>query len=101
MLDNNYSEREKLVIDLYKNQNKSIREIAKVAKMSFRDIGFILKKHGLSHGITNTEDNDKNNKKSANEKSTQAYKLFSEGKSLIEVSIELGLREKEASRFFV
>jgi DNA-directed RNA polymerase specialized sigma subunit len=44
MLDNSYSEREKLVIDLYKNQNKSIREIAKIAKMSFRDIGFILKK---------------------------------------------------------
>jgi predicted HTH domain antitoxin len=68
MLDNNYSEREKLVIDLYKNQNKSIRDIAKVAKMSFRDIGFILKKEGLSHGITTIEDNDKNNKKSSNEK---------------------------------
>jgi hypothetical protein len=56
MLDNNYSERERLVIDLYKNQNKSIREIAKMAKMSFRDIGYILKNVGLSHGITNTED---------------------------------------------
>ena len=41
--DNCYSEREKLVIDLYKNQNKSIREIAKMTKMSFRDIGYILK----------------------------------------------------------
>ena len=37
MPDNFYSERERLVIDLYKNQNKSIREIAKTAKMSFRD----------------------------------------------------------------
>ena len=45
-----------LVIDLYKNQNKSICEIAKIAKMSFRDIGFILKKHGLSHGIAITKD---------------------------------------------
>ena len=55
MLDNNnYSERERLVIDLYKNQNKSIRDIAKIAKMSFRDIGYILKKEGLSHGITTT-----------------------------------------------
>ena len=57
MLDNNYSERERLVIDVYKNQNKNIREIAKVAKMSFRDIGYILKIEGLSHGITTTEDN--------------------------------------------
>jgi len=47
------------------NQNKSIREIAKTAKMSFRDIGFILKKHGLSHGIAMTEDDDKNKNKSS------------------------------------
>ena len=46
--------------------------------MSFRDIGFILKKEGLNHGIAIREDND--NKKSSNEKATQAYKLFSEGK---------------------
>jgi transposase len=78
MPDNFYSERERLVIDLYKNQNKSIREIAKVAKMSFRDIGYILRKEGLSHGITTIEDNNDNNK-SPNEKATQAYKLFSEG----------------------
>ena len=57
------------------------------AKMSFRDIGFILKKEGLDPGITTIEDNDKNNKKSSNEKVTQAYKLFSEGKSLIEADI--------------
>ena len=38
-------------------------------------------------------------KNSLNEKSTQAYKLFSEGKSLIEVSIELMLRQKEAREF--
>ncbi|MBV9179255.1 MAG: hypothetical protein JO297_19665 [Nitrososphaeraceae archaeon] len=64
MPDSFYDEREKLVIDLYKNQNKSIREIAKIAKMSFRDIGFILKKEGLSHGITTIED-DNDNKKSS------------------------------------
>jgi len=84
MLDNNYSERERLVIDLYKNQNKSIRDIAKTAKMSFRDIGYILRKEGLSHGITSIEDNNGNdNKKSSNEKAAQAYKLFSEGKTRI------------------
>jgi predicted HTH domain antitoxin len=67
-------EKEKLVIDLYKNQNKSIREIAKTAKMSFREIGFILKKEGLSHGIVTIEDNDKNNQShSNNEKATQAW----------------------------
>ena len=100
MLDNNnHNERERLVIDLYKNQNKSIRDIAKVAKMSFRDIGFILKKEGLSHGLAMTED-DNNNKKTHpnNEKATQAYKLFSEGKKPIEVAIQLGLHERQATR---
>ena len=100
MPDNFYGEREKLVIDLYKNQNKSIREIAKIAKMSFRDIGFILKKEGLNHGLATIGDNDNNNKKSSNEKATQAYKLFSEGKKPIEVAIELGLRENQVDKFF-
>jgi DNA-directed RNA polymerase specialized sigma subunit len=46
------NEREKLVIELYKNQNKSIREIAKIAKMSFRNIGFIQdKKYQLAKPI--------------------------------------------------
>ena len=36
-------EREKVVLDLY-NQGKTIRAIAIEARMSFRDIGAILKK---------------------------------------------------------
>ena len=100
MPDNFYSERESLVIDLYKNQNKSIRDIAKIAKMSFRDIGYILKKEGLNHRITTIEDNDNDNKKSSNEKATQAHKLFSEGKKPVDVAIQLSLSEKEATRYF-
>jgi Mor family transcriptional regulator len=37
-------EKEKLIIDLY-NQGKTIRDIVKELRMSFRDIGTILKKH--------------------------------------------------------
>ena len=98
MLDNNnHNERERLVIDLYKNQNKSIRDIAKVAKMSFRDIGFILKKEGLSHGLAMTEDDNNNNKKTHpnNEKATQAYKLFSEGKKPVQVAIDQVLEKSK------
>ena len=36
-------ERERFVLDLY-NQGKNIREIAKEARISFRDIGVILNK---------------------------------------------------------
>ena len=39
-------------------------------------------------------------KKSSNEKATQAYKLFSEGKKPIQVAIELGLREGQVNQFF-
>jgi len=92
-------ERERKVIELYK-EGKTTREIAKIAKMSFRDIGFILKKAGLSHGIINTEDDDKNKNKSSSEKATQAYKLFNEGKKPVQVAIELGLREKQVNKFF-
>ena len=38
-------EREQNVLDLY-NQGKTIREIAKELRMSFRDIGAVLKKEG-------------------------------------------------------
>jgi hypothetical protein len=37
-------EKEKLVIDLYYNQRKNVRQIAQEARMSFRDIAAILKK---------------------------------------------------------
>ena len=36
-------EREQIVVDLY-NQGKTIRDIAKEVRMSFRDIGTVLKK---------------------------------------------------------
>ena len=73
------SEREKLVVDLY-NQGKNIREIAQEARMSFRDIGTILKKteeDNNGNAIDDGKDNNNNNKST---KATQAYKLFSEGK---------------------
>jgi DNA-directed RNA polymerase specialized sigma subunit len=59
------SEREKLVVDLYKNQHKSIHEIAQEARMSFRDIGAILKKaeDANNNGNGNAIDNDKVNKR--------------------------------------
>ncbi|HKG29982.1 MAG TPA: hypothetical protein VKA91_01820 [Nitrososphaeraceae archaeon] len=37
-------ERKKTVIDLYYNQGKTTREIAKLERMSIRDISTILKK---------------------------------------------------------
>ncbi len=92
------TDRERKVLELY-NQGKTTREIAKEQRLSLRDISLILKKHGVNHGIAIDDGNKKTH--SDNEKFTEAYRLFSEGKTLIQVSIELGLRQKEASRFFM
>jgi hypothetical protein len=85
-------EREKLVIDLYYNQRKNVRQIAQEARMSFRDIAAILKKKemavndgdgsGNGNGIVAMDNQQQqlgNVSSQSNQKSTQAYKLFSEG----------------------
>jgi DNA-binding CsgD family transcriptional regulator len=78
-------EKERFVLDLY-NQGKSTREISEEARMSFRDIGVIL----------NKAMEEKETSKVLAEKmsqSTQAYKLFSEGKSPVQVAIALSIQE--------
>jgi len=74
------------------SQGMSTREIAKLLHMSFTDIGKILK------------DSDK--EKEAEQQrtrqeflSSQAYKLFSEGKSPVQLAIELNIRASEAIIF--
>jgi hypothetical protein len=99
---NDYNQREGRVLELY-DQGKSTREIAKELRMSLRDIGFILKKGQVNHGIAAIMDNgnnNSNNNKPSNEKDTQAYKLLTEGKKPVDVAIQLNLSEKEATRFY-
>jgi DNA-binding CsgD family transcriptional regulator len=76
--------RERQVIGLY-DQGKSTRDIAKELRMSLRDISIILKKHAANHGTLIDDNNDNKKSHSNNEKATQAYKLFSEGKKPIQV----------------
>jgi DNA-binding Lrp family transcriptional regulator len=86
-------EKETLVLDLY-NHRTPIRDIAREAGMSFRDIGRIIdkkekEKEAIEGQVQQTT------------QSTQAYKLFSEGKSPIQVAIALNLREPEVAKFYV
>ena len=100
-INNNYGEREKRVLELY-DQGKNTRDIAKELRMSLRDISSILRKNQVSHGLPFPiidNDNNNNTNKSPNQKSTQAYKLFSEGKTPVEVAIELGLPERQATKY--
>ena len=86
-------ERERLVLDLY-NQGKTIHEIAKEARMSFRDIGAILNKviENKIEASQEQQDNDKSKQNREQEQqhlsiSSQAYKLFSDRKTPLEVAM--------------
>jgi hypothetical protein len=78
-------EKENLVLDLYYNQGKTYSEIAKEARISLRDIGPILKKSGSEQSLSD---------------SSQAYQLFYDGKSPLQVAIKLGQQEPEVREFY-
>ena len=95
-------EKERLVLELY-SQGKTYREISKEARISLRDIGVILnkvmeEKTKGEEGIKQQENDEKNQEQQLS-LSAQAYKLFSEGKTPIQVAIELNLSESEATKF--
>jgi len=86
-------EKEKMVLDL-NNRRTPIREIAKQAGMSFRDIGAIVDK----------AEKEKEAKKEGRSQqisiATQAYKMFSESKTLVQVAITLNIRANEATQYY-
>src|SRR5215469_10986832 len=87
VLDMNREQKEQYVIRLYK-EGRSVREIAEVMHMSFRDIAIIKKVKMKADGEEGQlEENDIKSKS----KITQAIKLFSELKSPVEVAIALDL----------
>jgi transposase len=102
-------ERERLVQELY-NQGKTYREISKVARISPRDIGIILNKvieektkESKEEGIKQQHDTKNQNQEQQQQHlslSAQAYKLFSDRKTPLEVTIELNLGESEATKFY-
>jgi hypothetical protein len=100
-------ERERLVLELY-NQGKTYREISKEARISPRDIGVILnkvieEKTEREEGIKQNDDDAVKNQNQQEQQlslAAQAYKLFSDRKTPLEVAIELNLRESEATKFY-
>jgi hypothetical protein len=98
-------ERERLVLELY-NQGKTYREISKEARISPRDIGAILNKviQEKNGEVIKEEDGAEKNQNLGQEQhlslAAQAYKLFSDRKTPLEVAISLNLRESEATKFY-
>jgi hypothetical protein len=84
----NKFEKEKRVIELH-NEGKTIREIAKEVRMSFRDISKL--RNGYDKKIRlrqNKKENSQLNPKKLS-LSSRAFKLFSDGKTSTEVVIKL------------
>ena len=77
----NKYDKEQLVIEMHQEE-KTVRDIASTAHMSFGDIGKIIKR---IEGRASDNDIDLSNKT----KATQALHLFKSGKKPIDVAIEL------------
>ncbi len=82
-------DRRRQVIDLYFNQHKTYAEIAQIERMSPRDIHAIIK-----------EEEARRQKYKDQELSSKAYKLFSEGKTPVEVAIILNLPASKVSKLY-
>jgi hypothetical protein len=83
------NKRKRQVIDLYFNQHKTYPEIVQIERISPRDIRAILK-----------EEQARLQKNKDQELSSKAYKLFSEGKTPVQVAIILNLREPEVTKLY-
>ena len=85
-------ERKNRVIDLYFNQHKSYAEIAQIERILSRDIHAIIKQE-------ETRRQQYRNQKQQKEISSEAYQLFSKGKTTIQVAIILKLREPQVTKY--
>ena len=81
-------EKEEIVLDLYFNQNKTIREIAKTARKSPRDIGDII-----NRAIKEKE------RQEHKPLVVQAYELFGQGKKPLDVAIALKVGEMQVTQY--
>jgi len=86
-------ERKKTVIDLYYDQGKITREIAKTQRMSIRDISIILKEEESRRQKYKDQQQQE-------EISAQAYELFSQGKTPLQVAISLKIRQSVATKLY-
>ena len=92
-------EKEKLVLDLYYNQGKTFRDIAKEVRMSFSDIGFIIRRKEVEEEEKNNTTSNKNYQQQLS-LFAKAYKLYSKGKSPVQVAINLNISEAQATQFY-
>ena len=98
-------EKEKLVIQLA-NEGKTIREIAKIVHMSFRDICKIINKEMGDDDYLSQQEKDKEleNEKQKKWKTlspyARAFQMFKDKKILADVAIELDIKSNVVMDFY-
>jgi len=96
----NKFEKEKKVIELHK-QGKTLKEIATIVHMSFRDISRIIKIYERKKELqAKREESNQSTQTKKSSISTQAFKLFRDGKKLTEVAIELEIPARKAMKLW-
>src|ERR671919_2040300 len=85
-------EKEKMVLDLYHNKGYTYKQLTRELRMSPNQLSEILKRH-------EEKDDAIANKKKELSLSSQAYKLFYEGKNNVEVAIMLDLPQEQVTKF--
>jgi hypothetical protein len=96
----NKFEKEKRVIELHL-EGKTIRDIAKEIHMGFKDIGRIIKTYEKQQAaLKEKPKSDLLNIQKKSSKSSQAFKLFREGKKLTEVAIDLEIPAKKVVKLY-
>lgn len=90
-----------MVIELHAKEGKTLKEIATTVHMSFRDISKIIKAHDNKIRLQKTK--KENNEKTTTtklSKSSQAYILFRNRKTPVEVAIELDLEFQKVRKYW-
>ena len=101
-IPSNKFEKERRVIELHL-EGKTIRQIAPIVHMSFRDISKKIKAYDkkISFELKNENTNPSRQKIKKPSISTQAFKLFNDGKNSLEVAIDLDMVYDKVRRYWI
>lgn len=96
----NKFEKEKKVIELHTKEGKTLKEISKIVRMSFRDISRIIKAYDKKIRFEPKKENNQSNKIKRCSKNSRAYDLFSNGKTPVQVAIDLQLDYEKVRKYW-
>ena len=97
----NKFEKEQKVIELHNKQGKTLKEIATIVHMSFRDITKIIKRYERKKELqAKREENKLSSQTKKISKCSQAYQLFLDGNNPVRVAIDLSLNYIEVRKYW-